>query len=675
MSSDEAAAARKERYLVTMALPYANADIHLGHLVEAVQADVFVRYQRLRGNGAVFVCADDTHGTPIEISALRQKITPEELIAAAHKNHVRDYAGFNIGFDIFSSTNSEENRKYAELIFANLKKNDLVVEREINQYFCEHDARFLPDRFIMGTCPKCGAPDQYGDVCEACGSTYEPTDVVEPRCIICKSAPVMRKSKHFYVQLAKCESFLREFVATPGVLQEDMRNFVNSWINAGLREWCVSRDAPYFGFKIPGTENKYFYVWLDAPIGYLSSTEQWCRDNGRRVEEFWSPQSGTKVVHFIGKDIVQFHLLFWPVMLKNSGFNLPSRVFVHGYLNTRGEKMSKSRGTSIFAKDFLAKVKHPQAPEYLRFFFASKLSSTTVDMDLNAAEFVNRVNTTLANNLGNLHHRTFIFCERYFDKKIPAGGWDESIAAAVETAAADIARLYERAEYKAVIESVHALGNMGNKYYQDSKPWELIKSDRDAAAKVMVTCANLIRSIGVFLKPVIPEICGSLERQLGAKFSWNDHRFSLADKPLVVTEKLVIPLTDDEIAPLFGQSPQAVPAAVAEGPSDGLIDIAAFKAVDLRVAKIVSAERVEKSKKLLKLRVEIGDEKRQIIAGIAEQYAPEALAGKLVVVIANLKPAKLMGLESQGMVLAATAAGALTLLVPDTSLASGAKVS
>jgi methionyl-tRNA synthetase len=381
------------------------------------------------------------------------------------------------------------------------------------------------------------------------------------------------------------------------------------------------------------------------------------------------------VVHFIGKDIVQFHLLFWPVMLKNSNFNLPSTVFVHGYLNTRGEKMSKSRGTSISAKDFLATIKHPQAPEYLRFFFASKLSSTTVDIDLTGTEFVNRVNTTLANNIGNLHHRTFIFCERYFDKKIPEGGWDEGIAATVAAAAAEIEQYYEKAEYKSVVERVHALGNLGNKYYQDSKPWELIKSDPAAAAKIMVTCANLIKAIAVFLKPVIPEICGSLERQLGAKFSWNDYAFSLSNKPLVVTEKLVIPLTDDDVAPLFGQ-PAAVAAPAVSASENGTIDIAAFKAVDLRVAKIVSAERIEKSKKLLKLQCEIGDEKRQILAGIAEHYSPESLLGKLVIVIVNLKPAKLMGHESQGMVLAASdAGGGLSLLFPDKALVSGAKVS
>jgi methionyl-tRNA synthetase len=663
---------QKQRYLVTMALPYANGDIHLGHLIEAVQTDVFVRFQKLRGNSAVYVCADDTHGTPIELSALKQKITPQELIERAHADHVRDYAGFNIGFDIFYTTNSEENRQYAELIFENLRKDNLVVEREINQYYCEHDKRFLPDRFITGTCPKCKAPAQYGDVCEACGTTYEPTDLGDPRCFICGKAPVMKQSKHFYVELAKCEQFLRDYIATPGVLQSDMRNFVTTWINEGLREWCISRDGPYFGFKIPGTENKFFYVWLDAPIGYLSSTDRWCKDNGRRVEEYWSRECGTRIVHVIGKDIVYFHTLFWPVMLEHSKFNLPSTFFVHGFLTIGGEKMSKSRGTFILAKDFISKVKHPQAPEYLRFFFCSKLAQNTADIDLSADEFIKKVNTSLANNIGNLHHRTFVFCERYFDKKIPGAPWDTAIANAVESAAAEIERAYDAGDLKSVVERIHALGNMGNKYYQDSKPWEVIKSDTAKAASIMVTCVNLIKAIAVFLKPIMPELCGSLERQLGMKLSWSDSVFSLSNKPLLVTEKLVIPLTDEDIAPLFAS---ASPPSSSPDKS-GLIDAETFRSVRLRVGTVLSAERIEKSKKLIRLQVDCGSEKRQILAGIAEHYTPGELVGKKVVVVANLKPAKLMGIVSEGMLLAAEGSdGGLSLLTVDRDAPAGAGIS
>jgi methionyl-tRNA synthetase len=659
-----------KKILVTMALPYANGDIHCGHLLEAVQTDIFVRYQRLRGNETVFVCADDTHGTPIELSAISRGITPEELIAQAHSDHVRDYAAFNISFDIYHSTNSEENRKYAEVVFDNLRKNGLVVEREIDQYYCEHDKRFLPDRFITGTCPKCGAGKQYGDVCEACGATYEPTDLGDPHCAVCGKRPVMKKSKHFYVQLSKCENFLREFVAGPGVLQEDMRNFVSAWINEGLREWCVSRDGPYFGFKIPGTTDKYFYVWLDAPIGYLSSTDKWCSDHGRTVENYWSPKSGTRIVHFIGKDIVYFHALFWPVMLKYSGFSLPSTIFVHGFLNIEGEKMSKSRGTFILAKDFIAAIKHPQASEYLRFFFGAKLVPTSADIDLAPEEFMNRVNTTLANNVGNLHHRTFVFCDRYFGSRIPAAAWDETIASEVETAAAEIEKSYEKAEYRCVVERVHALGNRGNKYYQDSRPWETVKTDPDRAAAIMVTCANLIKAIAIFLKPIVPGICESFERQLGMELSWKDYRFSLADVPLRPTEKLVLPLTEKDIAPLLGAAApgrEGVPAT---------IDINTFKSMELRVGRVLSAEKVEKSRKMLKLQVQIGKERRQILAGIAESYTPEQLAGRLVVVVANLKPATLMGHLSEGMLLAAEKApGRFVVLTPDGDAAPGARVS
>ncbi|NLG19461.1 MAG: methionine--tRNA ligase [Fibrobacter sp.] len=660
-----------KKFLVTSALPYANNDIHLGHLLEAVQTDVFVRYQKLRGNKAVYICADDTHGTPIELSALKKGISPEQLVNEARQGHLRDYAGFNISFDIFYTTNSEENRHYAELIYENLKKNGLIVERELDQFYCEKDKRFLPDRFIMGTCPRCKAHDQYGDVCEVCGATYEPTELCEPRCYICGEKPVLKKSKHLYVQLGKCEEFLRDFISNKDVLQEDMRNFVKSWIDDGLREWCISRDGPYFGFKIPGTQDKYFYVWLDAPVGYVSSTEKWCKDNGQRLEDYWGAGSGTEIVHFIGKDIVYFHALFWPVMLKNAGFNLPSRIQVHGFLNIQGEKMSKSRGTFILAREYLDKVKHPQAPEYLRFYFGSKLMPNTADIDLNTDELISRINTTLANNIGNLHHRTFVFCDRYFEKKIPDVQWDEAVATIVNEAAIEIAGYYERCEFKSVVEKVHALGSLGNKYYQDSQPWTLIKTSPEKAAEVMVTCVNLIKAIAVFLKPITPEMSSRVERQLEAVFSWKDYEFSLRNKLLGPTEKLVKPLETDDLAPLLATVVKKEPQA-----ETGLIDIDQFKNVDLRVAVVNSAERVEKSSKLLRLQVEIGKEKRQIIAGIAAHYTPEQLVGRQVVVIANLKPATLFGLKSEGMLLAAkNADGSLIILQPEKQAVSGAKIS
>jgi methionyl-tRNA synthetase len=672
MPHDENGAPQK--LLVTMALPYANGDIHLGHLLEAAQTDMYVRYQKLLGNEAVYVAADDTHGTPIELSALQRGITPEALVNAARIDHIRDYKGFNIDFDIFYSTNSEENRFYAEHIYENLKTNGLIVEREIDQFYCEHDRRFLPDRFIIGACPKCHAADQYGDVCESCGTTYQPTDLREPRCMICKRSPVLKQSKHLYVRLSECEQFLRDFIARPGLLQDDMRNFVQSWIDDGLREWCISRDGPYFGFRIPGTTDKFFYVWLDAPIGYLSSTDRWCKDHGRRVEEFWSRESDARIVHFIGKDIVYFHTLFWPVLLENSQYKLPSTIFVHGFLTIGGEKMSKSRGTFILAKDFLTKIKHPQASEFLRFFFAAKLGRTSTDIDFNGPEFIARVNTTLANNFGNLHHRTFVFCDRYFNKRIPDAQCDDHIAQKIKYAATDIAQFYKNAEYKSVIERVHELGNMGNKYYQDNKPWELIKTDPAQAAVIIVTCANIVMAMAVFLKPIVPTMIANLEQQLSLdrQLAWSDHTCWLKDRQLGVTKKLVTPLTDEDIAPIFAAA-ETIKGADAP---PGSVDIDAFRKVELRVVRILAAEKVEKSKKLIRLQVNFDNEKRQILAGIGESYTPHELVGKQAIAITNLKPASLMGHQSEGMLLAANGLdGKPILLTPEKPAPDGAKVS
>jgi methionyl-tRNA synthetase len=549
MNSDNG---NKRRILVTSGLPYANGDIHLGHLLEAVQTDIYVRYHRLRGDDALYICADDTHGTPIEISAMRQGIAPEELIDKARENHVRDYALYDIGFDIYYTTNSEENRRYAERIYESLRENGLVIEKEINQYYCERDKRFLPDRFIIGTCPRCGAAKQYGDVCEVCGATYEPADIVNPACGICGQAPQLRASTHLYVQLSKREDFLREFINRPGVLQPDMRNFVKTWIEEGLKEWCISRDGPYFGFKIPGAENKFFYVWMDAPIGYLSSTARYCAQRGLDVMDYWGAGGASEVVHFIGKDIVYFHALFWPVMLDSAGFAVPSSLRVHGFLNVEGEKMSKSRGTFILAREYIEKVSHPQAAEYLRFYYGSKLSPNSADFDLNREELMTRVNATLINNIGNLHNRSTVFCERYFDGRVPDAAWDAGIAAQAEAAAADIAAWYESGDCKLAVERIHALGSVGNKYFQDSKPWELIKrGDMEAAAAVIVTCINLIKALMVFLKPVTPRISAAFEKQTGAELKWEDYRFSLSGQKISQIDKLALPLTAEHLSGLF----------------------------------------------------------------------------------------------------------------------------
>ncbi len=666
---------KKRKLLITSALPYANGDIHLGHLVEVIQTDIFVRFQKMRGHEAVYVCADDTHGTPIELTALKRGITPEQLIGEAWNSHARDYSRFAIDFDIFYSTNSEENRAYAELIYQRLREAELIVEKQIEQFYCEHDKRFLPDRFIVGACPQCGAQEQYGDVCETCGATYEPTELREPRCIICRNKPVIKQSVHFFVQLAKREQFLRDYVGKSGSLQDDMKNFVMGWIDQGLREWCISRDGPYFGFSIPGAENKFFYVWLDAPIGYISSTARWCADHGRTVEEFWNKDADAEVIHFIGKDIVYFHALFWPVMLDSAQFALPARIFVHGFLTVQGEKMSKTRGTFILARDYYEKVAHPSACEYLRFYYGAKLSSHTGDIDLNTEEFVNRVNTTLVNTIGNLHHRTFVFLDRYFDSRLPDVAWDVSIANETALRGEEIALHFEKVEYKAIIEKVHILGMLGNKYYQDSKPWELIKTDKNAAGAVMVTCANLIKALAVFLKPFVPDIVARIETQFGRSFVWEDCAFSARDMKLGRTEKLVSPLDISAFADLLGQTaPEGKPGAEEQSSGDQ-IAFEDFSRVKLRVGVVRAAETVRKAKKLLRLEVDDGERVRQIVAGIAQHYEPGRLIGKQVVFVANLKPAKLMGLVSEGMVLAAQSGDTLSLIAPDAAMQNGAQVS
>ncbi|MFW5959603.1 MAG: methionine--tRNA ligase [Chitinivibrionales bacterium] len=656
----------KRRLLVTSALPYANGDIHLGHLIETVQTDLFVRYHRSAGNEVYYVCADDTHGTPIQINAMKMNITPQKLIQDAWSNHVRDYKNFGISFDIFDSTNSEENRKWTEEIYAKLNEKGLINTKTIKQYYCEHDKRFLPDRFLKGTCPECGAENQYGDVCEKCNTTYDAAELVNPVCTMCGKTPVLKESEHFFVKLSDYQDFLYSFVRDRNILQDEVANSVKKWIDDGLREWCISRDEPYFGFEIPGSANKFFYVWMDAPTGYVSSTERLCKKKGMDFHEIWQEDDKFEVVHFIGKDIVYFHVLFWPVMLKAAELNLPSKLFVHGFLTVEGEKMSKSRGTFILAKDYIEKVKHPFASEYLRFYFGSKLSDNTYDIDLSIEEFVNKINTTLINNIGNFHNRTFIFLKRFFDNTIPDADWDEEIAEKVIEIGKDITECMEKADYRKAVELIHELGSAGNKYYQDTKPWELVKTDKKRAAAVMNTCANFSRSLAVFLKPFLPESVSKVETQFSDNLTWEKYRFGLKNYKLKDSEKLFKPIETKDFDDLLSQKRET---------EEGTIEISDVEKLDLKVGRIKEAEKIKKSKKLIKLKVDDGKRERQIVAGIAEHYSPEELQERQIVFIANLKSAKLMGEKSEGMLLAAQDKGKFSIISPDTDVAPGAEVS
>ena len=504
-----------QKILVTAALPYANGPVHLGHLLEHTQVDVFVRAHRMVGNDAVFLCADDTHGTPIEVNARKQGITPEELIARSYEEHVSAFRDFMIKHDHYGSTNSEENRKFAELFYERAKAAGQIFKKDIDQMFCEKDGRFLPDRFIKGICPKCKTPDQYGDSCEKCMTTYSPTDLVEPQCVLCGTRPVMKKSTSLFYDLPKQIDAVKAWLNVEGHVQKETRNFIDAWLN-DLKPWDVSREGPYFGFKIPGEENKYFYVWMDAPIGYVSTTEQWCKKTGRSFDAYWGPDAkDTKVIHFIGKDIMYFHVLFWPAQLTSARLRLPDAVYVHGMLTADGVKLSKSRGTFINARTYL---NHLPA-ECLRYYLCTKFSSSVDDIDLNFEDFLGKVNGDLVNNFSNLFSRAIPFVHSKLDGKIPTIQQisDEAARNTVLAFEKDMPRLmdlYLAREYGEVIRRVLDLTNYANKYIQDQKPWDQLKTDPKKAAETFSVALNAGKLIAVILNPVLPKWSDTVARDL-----------------------------------------------------------------------------------------------------------------------------------------------------------------
>ena len=650
--------------LITSALPYANGSIHLGHLVEYIQTDILVRFLKMTGQDAVYMCADDTHGTPIEVNARRAGITPEELIGRYYEEHQRDFADFDIAVDCFHSTNSEENRRHSEYIFEQLRQQGHIVVRPVAQYYCEPDGRFLPDRFIRGTCPnpKCRATDQYGDVCEVCGTTYNPTDLEEPRCAICGTTPVIRESDHYFFTLGEYESFLRDWIDTPGHVGPETRRFLESWLNEGLRDWDVSRDGPYFGFKIPGEENKYFYVWLDAPVGYIATTERFCRESGRDFDAYWH-NPDAKIYHIIGKDIVYFHTLFWPAMLKGAGYTLPSKVLVHGFLTVNGEKMSKTRGTFVNARTYLDHLD----PQYLRYYYAAKLNGSQDDLDLSLEDFIHRVNADLVNNIANLVSRVVPFVNRQFESRI--GHLSAEVQPLIDDIRSRIPRIhehYERMEFNRAMQEIVAISDIGNKYLQDAAPWEVIKQDRQAAQAICTFAVNCCRTVANLIKPVLPRYAADVEAILQAPSRVFDDAasFDLEDHAIGAFERLAERVDPKRVEAMIAASaeelasqPRGEPAVVVED-IEPEITIDDFAKIDLRVATIVQAETVEGADKLLRLRVDIGSEERTVFAGIRESYEPGDLIGKQVIVVANLKPRKMRFGVSEGMILASGPDGA-----------------
>jgi methionyl-tRNA synthetase len=647
------------RMLVTHALPYANGSLHLGHMVESVQTDVFVRAMNAMGKECIFICADDTHGTPIEISARKAGVDPEEWIAKIHLEHAEDYKAFEIDFDLFYTTHSPENELHARRIFEALRADGAIEKRDVLQIYCGVDERFLPDRYIRGQCPVCGTKDQYGDSCENCGSTYEPTDLKDPRCAICGNTNLeKRTSPHYFVKLSKYQDWLRGWTGSEGRLQPEIRNFVDKWLAEPLRDWDISRDAPYFGFLIPGETAKYFYVWLDAPVGYLSSTDKWCQDHGRRVEEFWGKGADCDVVHFIGKDIVYFHTLFWPAMLHASGWKEPARIHVHGMLTVEGAKMSKSRGTFLNVREYL----HAGLdPEWLRYFYAANLGATTSDIDLSLAELKNRVNGELLANVGNLANRALSLVWKNGGKltRLPPDTRFSEIAANVE--ATKIEPAYEKSDTRSVVQAVLEYASSANARLQQQKPWEKLRSDPGAALAELTLAANMARMCARWLAPIVPRFSRGLEEQLGAPLGWDDFK-PLENASIGEPRPLVRKVEDADIEKLASRFVAPPPAEVPPSapPKAGLVtpelSIDQFAQMELRAGKILAAERVPKKDKLLKLSIDLGeDAPRTIVSGVAQSYAPEELVGKVVCVVANL-PAKNFGkgLVSHGMILFAS---------------------
>jgi methionyl-tRNA synthetase len=674
--------------LVTSALPYANGPLHLGHAVEYVQTDILVRFLKSAGREVLYVCADDTHGTPIELAAARQGVPPEEYVASFWEQHRRDFSDLGIGLDAFYTTHSPENRAYAELIYGRLKEAGDIARRKVEQTYCEVDLRFLPDRFVRGTCPNCDSPDQYGDVCEVCGKTYTPADLINPHCALCGTAPVRRTSEHLFFRLSAHQAYLQELIRSPGFLHPSVANQLQAFFDQGLNDWDISRDGPYFGFAIPGETNKYFYVWLDAPIGYIATTEKWAKDTGRAQDAlvYWAEDAEADIIHVIGKDIVYFHALFWPAVLKVAHFKRPTRLVVHGHLTVDGTKMSKTRGTFITLRNYLEKLD----PAYLRYFYAANLGPNPEDFDLSLTEFRQRVNGELVNNVCNLANRVLSLLAGPLGHKLaPAGpGPGQVLVEEALAKAAEVRAAYERLDFRAAVRGATEISQTANQFLQAHAPWSKVKSEPEVARRDLSDAAELAYLVAALLEPVVPTIAEKLFAQLDTKpltFSaLQTARYPLLDRshPISTPAPLLARMEESQVKSLIVPEEEAPAAATPVTPAKPVESVPStfitheeFGKVALRVGLVRAAERVPKADKLLKLTVDMGEaEPRTIAAGIAEAYTPEALLGRHVVVVANLAPRTIRGVLSQGMLLAAGPGGAALRLVDPGELPPGSEV-
>ena len=650
---------KKDKIVLTNALIYANGPAHIGHMLEYVQADIISRALKLLGHEVIFCGAEDTHGAPIEIKASQLGIMPDELIRQMEELHKRDFKDFHIQYDSYYTTNSPENKVLAELIFNRLKAKNLIYKKNMELTYCEYDKRFLPDRYVKGKCPKCGAEEQYGDQCEKCGTAYTPVELIAPYCTLCKNTPVRKSSEHYFFKLGEFSERLREWLNNNKELQSEIRNQVLSWIDKGLDDWCVSRDGPYFGFKIPGEDNKYFYVWLDAPIGYISSLSY----NRGSVDAGLAYWNDARIIHIIGKDIVYFHLLFWPAVLMGADIRLPENILVHGFLNVNNEKMSKSRGTFLNAAELSALVK----PEYFRYYIASNLSRNMSDINLDLEDFKERINNELVGNIANFIYRVLSFTNKNFNSKITSV-IDEGVLSEAKAIALESLRYYEKYELRQASQSISRLSALGNKYFQENEPWKLIKTDRDKAHQIINTAVNILKNLVIVLKPLLPEYSRIIESQLKLKdLSLKDIESNVIEHDIGEAKIIFEKIDKIEIGKKEEQEKKGEQKNELQQKEKALKE-KSFDKLQLRVAKIIKVERHPKADKLYIEHINLGDEQRVIVSGLVPYYTESELLGKKIIVITNLESANLRGVESNGMLLAAEDNGVVGLLLSDAEL-------
>ena len=664
----------KRRILATSALPNSNGSIHLGHMMEHIQTDIWVRFQRMRGHECIYVCADDSHGTATMLRAQELGITPEKLIDLVNAEHRSDFNDFVISHDNYYSTHSEENKALSEQIYNRLADAQQIKTRSVDQLYDPEKEMFLADRFIVGTCPRCKAEGQYGDNCEACGATYDATELINPVSKISGATPVMRESTHFFFALSNFTAFLTEWTRS-GALQDQVANKLSEWLDAGLQDWDISRDAPYFGFEIPDAPGKYFYVWLDAPIGYMAAFQKYCEANDLIFDDYWKKGSDCEVHHFIGKDIINFHALFWPAILETAGYRTPTRVHTHGFATVNGLKMSKSRGTFINARTYLDHLD----PEYLRYYFAAKMSAGVDDLDINLDDFVQRVNSDVVGKVVNIASRCAGFINKQFDGQL-ASTADNPILTEFSDATDTIALHYENGDYGKALRDIMGLADKANQYIDEHKPWVLIKEEgqRDLVQQVCSDGLNFYRLLVTCLKPVLPRLAEKSEAFLGiAPLTWDDIDTRLIGHTINKFNPLMTRIEPEKVATIVNASMTAEEPTLDTKPENPTIEFDDFAKVDLRIVKIVKAEQVEGADKLLQLTLDLGDDTtRNVFAGIKSAYKPEDLVGKLTVMVANLAPRKMKFGVSEGMVLAAGPGGEdIYLLEPDNGAHPGMKVS